>query len=316
MMELFTTAGVIWTAQETGLVGALRSGPRPAAAYAEELGLDRRATQLVLETLVALGVACREGDAFEASPRVKSMRRPEWQGSVPLENVWSHVPAFVRTGQPIARMDGAPAEREASYRGAVSGLAALVAPVARALAAKLPAAPPRVLDVGCGAGVWGLSIAERFPGAHVTGLDFPAVLEAFTARAASLNLTDRVATLPGDMHAVPLPACGFDLVVIGNVLRLEQPERARALLARLAAAVAPGGALLVVDALAAGTPERERARALYALGLALRTESARVHSPAAITAWLEEAGLRAVTPIDPGDGDVSPGPIGALLARR
>lgn len=316
LMNLFAISSVVWTAQETGLIRALQSGPRPAAAYAHELGLDRRATQLVLEALVTLDIAGREGDAFEANLRMKPFRRPEWLASTSLESIWSHAPAFLRTGQPFTHMDGVPAEREASYRGTVSGLGMLVEPVARELASKLPVAPARLLDVGCGSGVWSLSIAERFPNAHVTGQDFPAVLASFTDRAASLNLTGRVATIPGDMHAVSLPAGSFDLVVIGNVLRLELPERARALLAKLATAVAPGGALLVVDALAGGTSERERARTLYALGLALRTQSGRVHSPAEITGWLAEAGLRTVTAIDLGEGGVSSGPIGALLARR
>ncbi len=254
LMDLFATASVLWTARETGLIRALHSGPRPAAAYADELGLDPRAAQLVLEALVTIDIARREGDRFEASPRLGPSRRPEWLASASLESIWSHAPSFLRTGQPFTRMDGAPAEREASYAGTVAELGKLVEPIARELASKLPMTPARVLDVGCGSGVWSLSIAERFPEARVTGQDLPTVLDSFTARAASLGLTDRAATLPGDMHAVSLPTGTFDLVVIGNVLRLETPERARALLAKLATAVAPGGALLVVDALAGGTP--------------------------------------------------------------
>jgi ubiquinone/menaquinone biosynthesis C-methylase UbiE len=316
LMDLFATASVISAAQQTGLMRALQAGPRTAQAYAEELGLDRRATTLVLDALVTLDLAGREGEAYDASPRLKAFMRP-WQGAnAPVENLWTHTQTFLRTGEPLTRMDGAPAEREASYRVAVSWLGQLVEGTARELASKLEEAPARVLDVGCGSGVWGLSIAERFPSTHVTGQDLPAVLESFMARAQSLNLNDRVATIPGDMHAVPLPAGAFDLVVIANVLRLEAKERAAALLARLATAVAKGGALLIVDALAGGTPARERARALYALNLALRTQSGRVHTPSEITAWLGAAGLRAVKAIDLGERGAPPGAMGALLARR
>jgi ubiquinone/menaquinone biosynthesis C-methylase UbiE len=316
LMDLFAMASVISAAQQTGLMRALQAGPQGAEVYAEQLTLDRRATSLVLNALVTLDLASREGDAYDASPRLKAFMRPLAQANAPAENLWSHTTTFLRTGEPLTRMDGAPAEREASYRGAVSWLAQLVEATARELASKLDEAPPRVLDVGCGSGVWGLSIAERFPSTHVTGQDLPAVLESFKARAQSLNLLDRVATIPGDMHAVPLPAGGFDLVVIANVLRLEAPPRAAALLARLATAVSPGGALLVVDALAGGTPARERARALYALNLAMRTQAGRVHSPGEITAWLGAAGLGAVKAIELGDRGVSPGAMGALLARR
>jgi len=72
----------------------------------------------------------------------------------------------------------------------------------------------------------------------------------------------------------------------------------------------------VVDALAGGTPERERARALYAVNLALRTEGGRVHSPAEITSWLKAAGLGQVEPIELGNRAEARGALGALVARK
>jgi len=316
LMDLFATVSVVSAAQQTGLLKALPSGPQTARAHAEKLGLDPRATGLVLDALVALDLASRDGDVYDASPRMKELMRP-WgrAGNLP-ENLWGHVPTFLRTGERFARMDGSLAERESMYRDGVTRLGQILEATAQELASKLKEAPARVLDTGCGSGVWSLAIAERFPSTHVTGLDLPAVLESFMARARAKGLVDRVATLPGDMYAVELPAGGFDLVVIANVLHLEAPERAAALLARLAPAVAPGGALVVVDALTGGTPARERARAMYALNLALRTQGGRVHGPEEVTAWLRAAGLGAVETIELGGHATAPGAIGALLARR
>jgi len=313
LMDLFAMASVISAAHESGLTRALSSGPLTAQAYAAQLGLDPRATAMVLDGLTALDVAAREGDAYDASPRLKAMMGSWGKTGLPVENLWHHVPTFLRTGEPFVRMDETIAQREAMYSGVVSALARLSDTSARELAEKLPEAPARVLDVGCGSGVWSLAIAARFPGTRVTGLDLPAVLESFMARARSLDLSDRTATIASDMHGAELPEGGFDLVLIANVLRLEQPDRAAALLARLARAVAPGGALVVVDALAAGTKERERARAFYTLNLAMRTRSGRVHSPAEIRAWLSAAGLGAIQSID---FSAQPGAMGALLARR
>jgi ubiquinone/menaquinone biosynthesis C-methylase UbiE len=316
LIDMFAAASVISAAQETGLLGALLSPPRRAGAYADALGLDPRATGIVLDALVGLDLARREGDAYEASARVRAFIERHGQGGLPAIALWGHTSAFLRTGEPFVRLDVGLGAREATYRAAAAGLAHLLETVARELAAKLTTAPGRVLDVGCGSGVWSLAVAERFPQTRVTGQDLPGVLEPFLARAAALGLGDRVATIAGDMHEVLLPDGGFDLVVVANVLRLETAERAASLIARLAKAVAPGGALLVVDALAGGTPDRERARALYAVNLALRSHEGRVHGAAEIAAWLMAAGLGAPVPIDLGGHVAPPGAVGALLARR
>jgi hypothetical protein len=115
------------------------------------------------------------------------------------------------------------------------------------------------------------------------------------------------------MHEVAVPASAYDLVVIANVLRLETPTRAAALVARLAPAVAPGGHILVVDALAGGTPDRERARALYAMHLGMRTQAGQVHRPETIAGWLSAAGLPAAEPVEVGAGV---GALGGLLAGK
>jgi hypothetical protein len=57
LMDLFATASVISAAQQTGLLRALQSGPQTAQAYAEELGVDRRAAGLVLDALVTMSTA-------------------------------------------------------------------------------------------------------------------------------------------------------------------------------------------------------------------------------------------------------------------
>ena len=137
----------------------------------------------------------------------------------------------------------------------------------------------------------GLAVAQQSPEARISGLDLPAVLEVFTERAEQKGLSPRTATLPGDMHAREIQAAHYDLVIIANVLRLELPERAASLLQRASQALKPGGRLIVVDALAGGTPEQERARAIYAMHLALRSKDSAVHAPDSIEAWMRDAGL-------------------------
>jgi SAM-dependent methyltransferase len=128
-------------------------------------------------------------------------------------------------------------------------------------AADLP--PGTALDVGCGEGADAIWLAER--GWQVTAVDFArTALERGRAQAESRGpeIADRIRWVHGDVTA-ELPGEDFDLIS-AQFMHLA-PEPRRALFARLADAVAPGGTLLVVghdfSDVAAGAhrpPEPER----------------------------------------------------------
>jgi SAM-dependent methyltransferase len=308
----FGMAAAITAALRTGLLAQLTRAPASDGELAQRLALDLRATTLLLDVLQTIGLVRREGNLVEPGPVL--VAAGSLPGGYPFSlGMWSHAEDFVRSGEPFTIMDRGPDEREQAYRNIVGGLATLFQGPARELAAGLPVHPKKILDVGCGSGVWSLALAERYGDAQVTGLDLPAVLENFRARAAALSLADRTHTIPSNMHEAEIPQGAFDLVIIANVLRLEPPERAASIVQRIAKGVAPGGALLVVDALAEGTPERDRARSLYALNLGLRTRTGQVHRVETISGWLAQAGLPAVTTIDIANGA---GGLGGLLATR
>ncbi|MEV7807619.1 FAD-dependent oxidoreductase [Microbispora sp. NPDC088329] len=110
-------------------------------------------------------------------------------------------------------------------------------------AAELP--PGRALDVGSGEGADAVWLAAR--GWRVTATDISATaLERAAAHAADAgaDVADRVEWLKADLRDHALPEGAYDLV---SAQYMHLPAEARrALYARLAAAVAPGGTLLIV----------------------------------------------------------------------
>lgn len=100
------------------------------------------------------------------------------------------------------------------------------------------------LDLGCGQGGDALWLARR--GWMVTTVDVSSTaLERVTARAEQAGLSQRVRTERHDLSAT-FPGGGFDLVTAQYFHSPVAMDRAAAL-ARAAAAVDPGGILLVVD---------------------------------------------------------------------
>lgn len=103
-------------------------------------------------------------------------------------------------------------------------------------------APGRALDAGCGRGANAVWLAAR--GWEVTGVDVSDVALADAARAAAAQgVADRATWLQADLGEWAPGEQAFDLVVC---LYVHLPGPLAALVGRLAAAVAPGGTLLVV----------------------------------------------------------------------
>lgn len=106
-------------------------------------------------------------------------------------------------------------------------------------------APGTALDVGCGEGADAIWLAER--GWRVTAVDFaPTALRRGAAHAESLGaeLAARIQWVPEDLTVWTPPENHFDLVT-AHYMQL-MPEPRKALFRRLAAAVSPGGTLLIV----------------------------------------------------------------------
>lgn len=106
----------------------------------------------------------------------------------------------------------------------------------------LPQGPSRVLDLGCGPGLYALMLAER--GHDVMGIDFsPASIEYAREEAAARSLTCRFEL--GDVRRVEYGG-GYDLVMLlyGEINLFERHE-AVDLLKRCVSALAPDGKLLL-----------------------------------------------------------------------
>ena len=106
-------------------------------------------------------------------------------------------------------------------------------------------AASQVLEVGCGVGAQTVILAQRSPEAHFTSVDVsPASLEAARASVEQHGLFN-VAFHLADVFHLPFEANTFDHVFVCFVLEhLRQPIEA---LARLKAALKPGGTITVIE---------------------------------------------------------------------
>jgi len=113
---------------------------------------------------------------------------------------------------------------------------------------------------------------------------------AFAERTiAAHGLTDRITFAPADYDSDPLPG-GFDAAWLSHVLHGESPTAAATLLRKAAAALKPGGLLLVQEFILDDSRDGPLFPALFSLNMLVGTPGGQAYSGAEIAGMLEAAG--------------------------
>jgi SAM-dependent methyltransferase len=152
--------------------------------------------------------------------------------------------------------------------------------------------PARVLDVGCGTGVYSRIVANRSPLALVDGIDLaPAVIDAARAEVRAAGLEGRIRLYAGDIRTWnPEDGVRYDLVLLpNNVYYFPRGERA-ALYRRLGELLTRPGHLVVTTLAAPGSV----AAAHLNFMLACQAGAAALPRAGELEADLEEAGFAGI----------------------
>lgn len=107
-----------------------------------------------------------------------------------------------------------------------------------------PEKPIKILDVGCGTGVFAERMREAIPSAKVWGIDLVAgMLEGGAAR--WKRLAENVTPVQADSERLPFAANSFDVVTCANSFH-HYPHQDRAV-REMHRVLRPGGRLLLID---------------------------------------------------------------------
>jgi ubiquinone/menaquinone biosynthesis C-methylase UbiE len=306
----FTPARVLTTALQLRIFSHLAAGPATAADIAGATESSERGARMILDALTGFGLLTKSDERYELAPHARQYlvrESDDYVGGL-MESgaaldAWSHLTDCVRTGKPFRRVE-TQAMAEEFFPILVRTLHVLNREPARRTAQVLGAGSDagglRVLDVACGSGIWGISLAEADPRARVTAQDFPGVLPTTREYVERHGLTERFDYLAGDLKEVDFGEGRYDVALLGNIVHSEGEQSSRELFRKLRRALGVGGRVVVIDMI----PNDARTAPPYALTFAINmlvnTEVGDTYTLAEYTAWLNEAGFPRVETADIG----------------
>jgi len=290
----FQASRALLTAVELDLFTAVGDGASTTEA-ADRMGTAARATEMLLNSLTALGLLDKQDGIYtNTADTGRFLRRglPDDARAAMMNRVhmwdsWSTLTESIREGSPLQTGAANPSATHA-YLAATHRIANLAAPN---MVASLDLPRVRnVLDVGGGSGAYTMSFLKAFPEARATLMDLPPVIHMATRYIREGGMEQRITLRPGDFMLDPLGS-GYDLVLLSYVMHLNPPEANRRLLAKVFAALEPGGRVVINDYVLNRDKTLPRAAAVYALHMLVSTQGGNVYSYDEYASWLEAAGF-------------------------
>jgi 2-polyprenyl-3-methyl-5-hydroxy-6-metoxy-1,4-benzoquinol methylase len=315
----FTRTQVLKSGVELDLFTEIDRGNDTLEALVRATGASDRGLRILLNALAGLQVLDKSEGRYqltESGRTFLSRNSPAYMGEWLLHvnalmPAWAQLTEVVRTGKPSRQVEDG-ADKGEFFTKIVGGLFTMNRPGARAAANAVVGDRRglRVLDVGAGSGVWGITFAERDPEARVTLVDYPKVLEIAKRFVGDHGMAERFTYVAGSFREVELGQADFDIAILGHICHAEGAENTQALLRRLHRALKPGGDLVIAEFLADEERRAATLPLLFAVNMLVNTEEGDTYTFAEMSAWLTECGFVNVRRLE------VPGPSPLLLADR
>jgi SAM-dependent methyltransferase len=293
----FQKSRIVLTAFELEIFSVLESGEMSSIEVAAKCCTESRATERLLNALVALELLIKENDKFRNSKvalqyLVKGM--PGYMGgimhSVNLWNTWSNLTLSVKTGKPSAR--------QAINDHGGNWLEAFIA--AMHDRARQQAAPSvallnldnvkRVLDLGGGSAAFAMAFVDASEEITATVFDLPNVVPLTEKYILDNGYLKRINTVSGDYTVDPIGS-GYDLIFLSAIIHSNSYEVNKQLIAKCAVALNPGGQLVIQDHIMSEDRTKPLQGAIFAINMLVGTMEGDCFTSAEIKYWMSQAGL-------------------------
>jgi 2-polyprenyl-3-methyl-5-hydroxy-6-metoxy-1,4-benzoquinol methylase len=284
-------------AGKLGVLRALDGRPLTAAELATAIGASERGTTALADVLVTAGYLDLVDGRYQHGPVARRWLSADAPQDFTPALLWGYelwkvlwdLPQAVRDGKPAQSLwerwvDNPQAGKDFSDYMKVKSTLTVDSIVE---AAPLPDGARRLLDLGGSHGLHSMAFCRRYPALHATIMDLPEALASTGDAIAAAGLADRISLRHGSFFEQEFGE-GYDVVLLFEILHNHTPSENRALLAKAARALRPGGKVIILEDVKAEKLEEHNA----AFSLAMFACSGdRTYGLDEFDAWLESAGF-------------------------
>lgn len=298
---------VLFTAVGFDIFTLISSGKVTAREISQSIHTDERATEILLNALVSLGLLEKQENRYDNSHissvyLVKGM--PYYQGDFihyfhNMMDNWAMLRETIETGRAISS-ENLPEEVDPNgLRGFITAMHNIASVKAEEICNKIDLKDAGLLlDLAGGPGTYAITFAKANPHFHAVVFDLEHVIKLTKEFINASNMEGRVTTQPGNCLEDNFGKKTYDAILVSNFLHSFNPENNKKILKKCWDALKDDGQIIIHDFVLDETKTHPQFAALFNLNMLIGTEEGASYSEQEYRAWLEGTGFMQVRKID------------------
>jgi 2-polyprenyl-3-methyl-5-hydroxy-6-metoxy-1,4-benzoquinol methylase len=258
-MNAFQRTEILRTAIELNLFTVVSEGKSSVDQIAAACQASPRGIRILADSLTIIGFLRKQEEHYYVTSDTQvflTRNSPAYLGGASeflltpqIRDCFSHLTTAVRRGGTAVSDEGTVSYDNPIWVAFARAMGPLMQPPAQLLTDLVGGdlqQPLRILDVAAGHGLFGITMAQRYPHAQITALDWPNVLQVAAENARSRGVADRHALRPGSAFEIDW-GDSYDLVLLTNFLHHFDESTCEQIAAKAFAALVPGGRAVTLE---------------------------------------------------------------------
>ena len=297
MVRGFQKSRILLSAFELDIFSFIGKDSFQAENIAEQLNLNKKATERLLNALVSLDILQKSNGKYsntEGSFKYLSKDSPDYMAGLMhtshLWDTWSHLTEVVKTGD-VAHPEEINERGEEWLEAFIRAMHDRGIKQASSQISDIDLENvDSVLDIGGGSGCFSMAFLNRKPGLKTTIFDLPNVVPISKQIVEEEGYTGRIGHHTGDYMADELPK-GYDLVFLSAIIHSNSFETNEELVQKCYHSLNPGGKIVIHDWIMNDDKTEPLQGALFSINMLVGVEGGDCYSEDEVSTWMKKAGF-------------------------